>query len=270
MSAGLILLTIGLGILVELIVFIGLRKLMRMDARSAAMAVAMLVILIYVPWGVLAWPGADVFAIHLALYLIVAYILGIVGSQQQEGGRRRGWHWGPAMLVAFFAFVVAVDVVFLVVSEQGITGIFAELLPKPRSSEVADSRFPGTVSHDYQKKESLYNAYLKQVEEQKARGWQVQKGWQAEPVVGAMARLRVEVRDSDGRPVADAVVSGRFLRTSSSDDDFDFTMRQVAPGRYELETVMPRPGLWRLVLHIRKGEDLHEIRATTSVAEAAG
>jgi len=269
MSAGLILLTIGLGILAEVLVFAALRKLLRLDARAAAMAVAMLVLLFYVPWGVLTWPGADVFAIHLALYLIVAYILGIVGSQQKDG-EARGWHWGPALLVAFFTFVVAVDVVLLVVSEQGITGIFAELLPAPRSGEVADSRFPGTVSHDYQKKEALYNAYLKQVEAQKARGWQVHKGWQRKPVAGERAGFVVELREALGRPVADAEVDGQFLRTSNSAYDFGFAMQPVAPGRYELETVMPWPGLWRLVLHIRKGDDQHEIRATTIVDEAAG
>lgn len=269
MTAGMILLTIGLGILAEVLAFAALRKLFRLDARAAAMAVAMLVLLIYVPWGVLTWPGADVFAIHLALYLIIAYILGIIGSQRKDG-EGRGWHWGPALLVGFFAFIVAVDVVLLVVSEQGITGIFAELLPAPRSGEVADSRFPGTVSHDYQKKEALYNAYLKQVEAQRARGWQVHKGWQVKPVVGKPARFVVEVTDAKGRPVADAEVGGRFLRTSNSAYDFSFTMQQVAPGRYELETVMPRPGLWRLVLYIRKGDDQHEVRANTTVEAAAG
>ncbi len=268
MSAGMILLTIGLGLLAETVLFVVLRRLLRLDARTAAAAVAMLVLLIYVPWGILTWPGADIFAIHLALYLIVAYILGIIGSQGQQG-KGGGWHWGPTLLIGFFTFVVAVDVVFLVVSEQGITGIFAELLPAPRSGEVADSRFPGTVSHDYQKKESQYNDYLKQVEAQRARGWQVQKGWQDRPVVGKPARFIVEVRDAAGQPVTDAEVSGRFLRTSNSEFDFAFTMQQAAPGRYEVVTVMPQPGLWRLVLQIRKGEDLHEVRATTTVDKAA-
>lgn len=270
MSAGLILLTIGLGILAEVIGFMLLRKLLRLDGKSAAGAVAMLTLLIYVPWGVITWPGADVFAIHLALYLIVAYMLGIIGHRQDaEAAGERRWHWAPALLVAFFSFVVAVDVVFLVVAEQGITGIFAELLPKPKSGGVADSRFPGTVSHDYQKKEALYNAYLRQVEEQQDRGWQTRKGWRNKPVVGQSEAFLLEVKDSQGQPLTGAEASGKFLRTSNSEHDFMFEMSESEPGLYQTEVVMPLPGLWRLVLTVRKGDDLHEIRATTSIGEAA-
>jgi nitrogen fixation protein FixH len=253
------------GVLVELLLYLLLRRVGRMTALNAAGLVALAVLLIYIPYAMLAWPGGDVFAIHLAIYLIFAYILYIVGSREGEGRRR--WHWAPALIIAFFAFVVGMNVVFLGVAEQGISGIFAELLPEPKSGEVVDSRFPGTVSHDFQKKEALYNAYLQQVEEQRQRGWQVQKGWQAQPVAGEPALLRVAVLDAEDRPVTGADITGRFLRTSNSDYDFDFRMTEIAPGDYQLESVLPLPGLWRLVLTIRRGDEVHEIRAITSVLD---
>jgi nitrogen fixation protein FixH len=227
------------------------------------MAVALLVLLLYVPWALLTWPGADVFAIHLAIFLTVAYALGMVG-----GRVGRGWHWAPALIVAFFVLVIATNVVFFGVAEQGITGLFAQLLPKPRAAEVVDSAFPGTVSHDYQEKEALYNAYLRQVEAQQRRGWQVRKGWLYRPVAGQPATLVVAVRDRDDAPVAGADVRGRFLRTSSSREDFDFTLAEVAPGEYRATLEMPLHGLWQLVLQIRRGQDLHEIRGDTSVLPA--
>jgi len=266
MHTGNLILGIAIGVLVELLLYLVLRRVGRMSSKSAAVLVALGVLLIYLPWAMLAWPGGDVFAIHLALYLIVAYILGIVGQQRPGGG---GWHWAPAVLVGFFAFVVGVNIVFLGVAGQGITGIFAELLPPPDDGKVVDSRFPGTVSHDYQQKESLYNAYLEQVEEQRQRGWQVQKGWLAQPVAGQQAVFMVRVRDAGGKPLTGAAVSGRFLRTSNSEYDFDFKMSETTAGEYRLETEMPLPGLWRLVLHVRRGKDLHEVRALTSVKDAA-
>jgi nitrogen fixation protein FixH len=162
------------------------------------------------------------------------------------------------------------NIVFLGVAEQGITGLFARLLPEPQGSEVVDSRFPGTVSHDYQEKEALYNAYLRQVEQQRARGWQVRKGWQYAPVTGQPATFVVAVADRDDRPVTGAKVAGRFLRTSNSRDDFDFAMAEVAPGEYRVTLEMPLQGLWNLVLQVRRGNDLHEVRATTSVQPADG
>jgi nitrogen fixation protein FixH len=265
MTASMMLAGIGGGVAAEVLLFVLLHRLFRLDGKAAGLGIALLVLLLYVPWAILAWPGADVFAIHLAIFLTVAYALGMVG-----GRVGRGWHWAPALIVAFFVLVIATNVVFLGVAEQGITGLFAEVLPRPRAAEVVDSRFPGTVSHDYQKKEALYNDYLRQVEIQQARGWQVKKGWLYRPVAGQPATFVVAVADRDGRPVAGAEVGGRFLRTSNSRDDFDFTMAEVAPGEYRANLQMPLHGLWELVLHIRRGEDLHEVRADTSVADAPG
>lgn len=253
---------IGGGAIAEVLVFLLLRRLLRLDGKAAAMAVALLAVLIYVPWAILTWPGADVFAIHLAIYLTVAYALGTVG-----GRVGRGWHWAPALIVGFFVVVVVTNVVFLGVAEQGITGLFATMLPKPKGSEVVDSRFPGTVSHDYQEKEAQYNAYLQQVDAQKARGWQVRKGWLYPAVVGQPATFVVTVIDREQAPVSGRV-SGRFLRISNSRDDFAFEMPEVAPGEYRAELKMPLHGLWQLVLQVRRGEDLHEVRADTSVAPA--
>lgn len=256
---------IGGGVVAEVAVFLLLRRLFRLDGKAAGMAVALLAILVYVPWAILTWPGADIFAIHLAIYLTVAYALGMVG-----GRVGRHWHWAPALIVGFFVVVIATNVVFLGVAEQGITGLFARMLPEPQGGEVVDSRFPGTVSHDYQEKEAQYNDYLRQVEEQDARGWQVRKGWLYRPVAGQAATFIVVVSDRDEVPLSAAEVTGRFLRSSNSRDDFEFSMPEVAPGEYRAELTMPLHGLWQLVLQVRHGEELHEVRADTSVTPGQG
>lgn len=263
MDSTAIIVSIALGIVLELLLYFGLRRIGRMTAVSAAVLVSLAVLLVYLPYALLNWPGADVVAIHLALYLIVAYMLAIAGGREVEG--KKGWHWAPALIIAFFALVVGMNVVFLGVAQKGITGIFAHMLPKPDAGEVADSRFPGTVSHDYQMKEAQYNAYLEQVEEQRQRGWDVHKGWEAQPMVDQPAVFLVTVQDAAGEPVTGAKVSGRFLRVSNSAFDQAFEMTEVSPGRYRLETLLPLPGLWQLVLEVRKGDALHEIRAITSV-----
>ena len=263
-TAANLLTVVGGGVLVELLLFVLLNRVFRLNGKTAGMVIALLVLLIYVPWAILTWPGADVFAIHLAIFLTVAYALGMVGASV---GRR--WHWAPALIVAFFALVVATNVVFLGVAEQGITGLFSRMLPQPRGSEAVDSRFPGTVSHDFQEKEAQYNAYLRQVEVQQARGWRVRKGWQYRPVVGQPATFIVAVADRDGRPISGAAVDGRFLRTSNSREDVGFVMHEAAPGEYRVQLNMPLHGLWQLVLQIRRGDDVHEVRADTSVAAAS-
>lgn len=251
---------IGLGVAVELLVYLLLTRVFKLAGNAAAVGVAMLAVLVYVPWAIINWPGADIFAVQLAIFLTLAYALGMIGSRVG-----RGWHWAPATIVAFFVGVITINIVFVTVAERGITGMFAELLPKPRDSVVVDSEFPGVVSHDYQQKEAQYNQYLSQVEAQRARGWQVRKGWQHKPVVGQPEDFIVQVRQRDGSPLSGADVHGRFLRTSNSRDDFSFSLPELSSGEYRGRITMPLPGLWKLVLEIRKGDALHEIRAMTSV-----
>lgn len=266
MGSTTIIVSIALGIIAELLLYLGLHRFGRMASRSAAVLVALAALLVYLPYAMINWPGADVVAIHVALYLVVAYMLGIVGGREGND-KTKGWHWAPALIIAFFALVVGMNVVFLGVADKGISGIFTQMLPAPESGNVADSRFPGTVAHDYQKKETQYNAYLEQVEEQRQRGWQVRKGWLAQPVVNQPAVFVIEVTDAEGRPIEGAEVAGRFLRTSNSAFDQDFEMSEVEPGHYRLETNLPLPGLWQLVLAVRLGDALHEIRAMTSVKD---
>jgi len=264
MGAGELISSIGIGVAAELLLYVVLTKVFKLQGKAAAMAVAMLAALIYVPWGIIQWPGADIFAIHLAIFLTLAYGLGLVGSRVGKG-----WHWAPALIVAFFVGVIIINIVFVTVAERGITGLFAELLPKPRSAEVADSQFPGTVSHDFQEKEALYNQYLQQVQEQHERGWQVRYGWIGKPRVGESTELVLLVQDRQGRPVSGASVSGSFLRTSNSRDDFGFEMREYDQGEYKVSIAMPLHGLWRMVLKVQRDDDHHEVRATTSVQSAA-
>jgi hypothetical protein len=86
------------------------------------------------------------------------------------------------------------------------------------------SFFPGVISHDFQKKEALYNEYLQQVERQRERGWQIQKGWLSEPMVneadgvpggGADSRGRTGIRRHCSRAVSPAFEQPAGCRVQS-------------------------------------------------------
>lgn len=268
MSAIEIIISLGIGVGAELILFTLLTRVVKLHGKTAAMVIALLALLLYVPWAVIHWPGTDIFAAHLAIFLTLAYGLGLISSRMDKQAEKdKQWHWAPALIVSFFVGVVIINVIFLAVAEQGIQGLFAEILPKPRNAQIANSAFPGTVSHDFQEKEALYNAYLAEVQEQQARGWQVSKGWAEQPNVNQATDLIAQVRDQFGRPISGAKVSGTFLRTSSSKDDFDFSLEENQIGEYRAAIKMPLPGLWKMVMNIERDGDRHQIRATTSVAD---
>ena len=93
-------------------------------------------------------------------------------------------------------------------------------------------------------------------------------GWVGKPVANQPAKFRVKIQDKDGKPVLGANVKGQFLRTSNSRDDLSFEMRELGQGDYGVTVTLVEHGLWNLVLSANKGDDLHEIRANTSIASA--
>lgn len=259
-----LLLGLALGVGAILLASLGLIRFARTSAKQAAATVALVAVGLYVPYGILRWPGGDVFALYLAVYLLTALACGMLLDRRASG---QGLHWGPALLAGFFIGVVVLGAVFVAVAERGLSPTLLRwLLPEARTQREVSSVFPGVVSHDFHKKESLYNQYLQQVERQRQRGWQVHKGWLAEPVAGEPAVFRVAVRTREGEPLTGATVAGQFLRPSGSVLDIAFELTEREAGVYEVVLTLPAPGAWNLVLQIRRGDELHEIRADTRVA----
>ena len=266
------LLALPLGAGAEVLVFLALYRLTPLNGRQAAVVTALLALTVLLIYSIIEWPGADVLAMYVAVLAVTAYLLGIISHAREQrredsASGQRWFHWGPAIIVIFFVLLFALDGVLVVISRQGLPEPVAARLLPGQDSEVR-SVFPGTVARDYQKKESLYNQYLEQVERQEQRGWQVSKGWLETPAADSAVPFQVQVRESDGAPVRFASVSGVFQRPSDSRLDQAFTLAEAEPGIYRAEITLPRPGTWRLVLQIRRGEQLHELHATTSVAAA--
>ena len=269
------LLALPLGAAIEVLVFLALYLLTPMNGRQAAVAVALLSIAGAVIYSLTDWPGADVLAMYVAVLAVTAYLLGIISYSREQrlaasGGKGDGrwFHWGPAIIVMFFIALFALDGVMVVISSQGLPKPLAGLLlPESTAQKQVHSAFPGTVANDFQKKEGMYNKYLEQVKRQQQRGWQVSKGWLIDPVAGQQAPFQVRVSERDGAPVRFAQLSGTFQRPSDSRLDQAFEMGEVEPGLYRVVLALPQPGVWNLVLKIKRGEQLHELHANTSVAE---
>jgi nitrogen fixation protein FixH len=261
-----VLLGLALGVGAIILANLGLTRFAHTSAKQAAATVALVTLGLYVPYGILRWPGGDVFALHLAIYLLASLACGMLLDRRATG---QGLHWGPAVIGGFFIGLVALGAVFVSVAERGLPPVLERwLLPEADSRREITSMFPGVVSHDFQKKEALYNQYLQEVERQRQRGWQVQKGWLTDPVAGEPTVFRVVARTREGEPLAGATVTGWFLRPSTSTLDVAFELTEREPGMYEAALKLPAAGAWNLVLQVRQGEELHEVRADTTVGDA--
>lgn len=244
-----LLLSLGLVLALELVSFFLLYKLTRWKGSRVAFTVIVTTLFVTMPWLIINWQGIDRAAIHIALYIMLPYVLGIITSNQEsrraEGAVNEKWfHWAPATLVGFFLVLLTVDSTIIHLAENG---------------------FPGTVSHDFQEKEALYNDYLEKRHKQKQQNWTVKKGWLETVRRGDKSIFQIEVNDKQGTPVNGATLSGEFLRPSDSSLDQVFEMSEVSVGRYQAELIMPVSGEWQLVMTIGKGGAWHEVRASTRV-----
>ncbi|MFK5914411.1 MAG: FixH family protein [Woeseiaceae bacterium] len=265
-----ILITLLGGLTIIAAIFILLYNVSNMSGKMVAIVMAFIVTAVYVPISIFLWPGADIFAIHIAMYLVSVYILGIITSQRdlrrQSGKQGFGFHWAPAAIVTFFVLLLIMDSFFVMFATKGMNSNIAKwLLPAPTSGGKISSHFPGTVSHDYHQKQNQYNDYVQRFETQKQLDWSVSKGWLGEAVANKPSIFRVEIKTKKNTVIKGAKVSGVFLRPADSKLDVEFNMQEIEPGVYQQSMVLTQPGNWDLILKIHKDSNVYEVRAKTVI-----
>lgn len=244
-----ILITMGCGIAAAFLLFFFFHLWMKWGGRLSALLTVLIVWVVYIPLAYLYWPGIDVFAIHFAFFSMTAYGLGIVTYNREarrDGSKKAGWfHWAPASIVAFFLVLTIVD-----------SNIIA----------IAMKYAPGIVAHDFRQKENQFNEYLARLEVQKKRGWVIEGGWQGQPRLHVAEPFEIIVKDKHGRLLTDAQVEARYLSTANPRKDKNkVVLAEISPGVYATEAVLDVPGRWTVVVTVRRGEEVHEIKGDVDI-----
>ncbi len=255
--------TLSSGVLIITAIFFILKRLTKIPANSLGAIVAVITLVTFMPLAIIYWPGGDVFAIHLAIYMVTVYGLAITASKRDKSS---GVHWGPVAIIGFFVILVLVDSFFVTIADKGLSSDLADLvLPKSDNNSTATFNFPGKVVHDYYQKEGLYNTYLDNLDARQRSKWQIKKGWLTIPEVNKDAVFQLQIKDKDDNSISDAKVTGKFIRFSDSRLDTDFVMTPKSDGFYQVTVRLPAPGRWGLVLKIHHADITYELEGTTTV-----
>lgn len=264
--------SLGLGSAALALLFALIYKFTRLRAYNTAAVVVAIMLFVFIPASILTWQGADVFAIHLALYIIVPYGLGIILTQKEaeaDDGQKGSFslHWAPLVIVGFFTIIASVQAVLITLAHNGMPERFiGTLLPEPETpAERVTSAFPGTVGGIQERDEALAVHRMTRLQEQRELGWEVRQGWVETPVEGEAATFQVEVRDAEGRPISDADVRGTFMWVADERRDQAFDMQPIGEGLYQVELTLPSPGRWDLRFHVEHDGQLVEQQARTRV-----
>lgn len=264
--------TIPAGVLAIVLLYLVLHRLTPLNAKQSGFIVSLIAMAAYFPFALLNWPGADILVMNITVFLMTAYILGLLFSYREHRARGaaangKWFHWGPAIIVGFFMVILLVDGVFVTLSMEGLPfGLHEHLLPG-HGDERVNTNFPGVVNNNYYKKESDFNQYLRQLEKLDALGWQIHKGWLPQPpAAGEPGVFQLVVEDAVGRRIEGLRVHGRFMRPADSRQDQEFIMQEVAAGQYQAAVTLPQPGQWNLNLDLDHDQGEFELHASTTIS----
>ncbi|MHB1230535.1 MAG: FixH family protein [Halothiobacillus sp.] len=256
----------SIGVVSLVILFFLLKWRWPQAGRPIATILAILSVAAYAPYGITHWPGSDIVTATVVIYIVTAFILGLIFPSKKSKGTKTVFHWGPASVIIFLSVVVLLDSIFVTLATSGLSQNAArELLPKPDEGTQVTSFFPGTVSRDYQKKLDMFNQYNDALDEQTQLGWKVHKGWVDQPITHVPSLFRISVVDRDDHPVTGAAVEIHFMRPADKRQDFVVSLPESEPGVYQVPLTMSNPGLWEVVIHIEKGAANFELDGQTNI-----
>jgi nitrogen fixation protein FixH len=124
-------------------------------------------------------------------------------------------------VLAFFAFVIAVNGIYIALAMWSWSGLSTE---------------------DAYQRGLAYNQTLAEAEAQRALNWQVKAV--LEPMAGGGARLTVAFTDRSGAPVEGLTVSGDLRRPVRDDLDRAVDLVRDGPGRYGADVDQLAAGQW--------------------------
>lgn len=214
-------------------------------------------LLIYFVMIVGRWPGLDVAAIHISVFLAAALVL-----HAQSQFRRRGTrlHWVPKLLIGFFIGLVVLNATLLYIATSGLPEPFGRWWLGGEGGRVY-SGFSGVVAHDQGAAKAVSSA-LSEAHRETQLGWQVEiEGLDA---AARILPIRVRVRERTGLPVDDARAVVEILRPGASGPGQQLALGLADPGVYQGALQLPGTGRWLIDIRLLQ-HDIVRYRSTQEV-----
>lgn len=196
------------------------------------------------------WPGLDVVAIHISVFLAAALVLfALTQFRQRSAGRM---HWAPKLLTAFFIGLVFLNAALLYIATNGLPGPVARWWLGSDGNAVY-SGFSGVVAHD-QAAAKAVSSELSEAHRESQTGWQVEMS--GLDGAGLTRPVQVRVRDRTGLPVERVQAELRLSRPGAATPALTLSLDTVEAGVYIGALTLPAAGRWLAELRLNQGGEL--------------
>lgn len=197
------------------------------------------------------WPGLDVVAMHISVFLAAALVLFALSQFRRRGSGRM--HWAPKLLTGFFIGLVCVNASLLYIATKG--------LPEPVArwwlggdGRAVYSGFSGVVAHD-QGAAKAVSSELSAVYRESLLGWRVEVSGLDRG--GTTRAVRIRVKDRTGLPVDGARAELRLQRPGAAAPTLALQLDAVEAGVYGGTLTLPGGGRWLVELRLLRDGTLH-------------
>ena len=196
------------------------------------------------------WPGLDVVAMHISVFLAAGLVLFAVTQFRRRSVGRM--HWAPKLLTAFFLGLVVVNGSLLYIATKGLPDPLARWWLGSDGTAVF-SGFSGVVTHD-QAAAKAVSSELSQAQRELELGWQVEISGldSSEPV----RPFQVRVRDRTGLPVDRIEGELRLLRPGAVEAALVLPLAALDAGTYGGVLHLPASGRWLVELRLLRDRDV--------------
>jgi len=121
-------------------------------------------VLIYIIIAAREWPGLDVVAMHIAVFIVTAAILSLL--HRRHATQTQKLHWAPKVLIGFFLVLFVIDGAFIYIASHGLPEFIAQHVMPNASKGGAHTAFPGVMPHGEDAAKAV-NSHLKQQAEKR-------------------------------------------------------------------------------------------------------
>lgn len=197
------------------------------------------------------WPGLDVVAIHISVFLAAALVLFAMTQFRRRGSERM--HWAPKLLTGFFVGLVFLNATLLYISTKG--------LPEPiarwwlgGNGGVVYSGFSGVVPHG-QNAAKAVSSELSEAYRESLLGWQVEmSGLEGS---GNTRPIEVRVKDRTGLPVDRVDAELHLQRPGAAAPVLTLPLDAIEAGVYAGALTLPAEGRWLVDVQLKQDGKVH-------------
>lgn len=183
------------------------------------------------------WPGLDVVAMHISIFLVSGLLLYLYVSRRRNKAKL---HWVPKTLIGFFVLLAVINSFLLYISTRGLPPQIARYwLP---GDDIKNSGFSGVVGHD-QTAAKAVSSELSRSHASTQLGWQIQVTGLQEFTQTSQV-VSVKVLDRSGLPVRGLQVQLNLLRPGAVNQVATIPLVYKEAGEYSNILDIPAKGRW--------------------------